>query len=258
MRYFFFGAVLASLILAPYTIQAATEAAASSQSSDASSDRALRADQLRESLGTPGNPEDTYLKTLDAYVKKQTKRRTDCHRELREADKNTQLSVLERCYRTDLTAEREFLGHQITYITNLPGVTSSVRADALRQINLLSGAMDTIVTAIDSGVFQKKEDVAESRVRLLQNYRTTTWDVLSSVRADREISTLDLLLSKNGVSQNETLQQCLLTEENALREYLGESPASRPPLSPILAKTQECMNQMENSAANSGSGSETR
>lgn len=116
---------------------------------------------------------------------KRAEHRATCRADMRKANTYTILSTALRCYRAELTLELERLRKERDYIETMPGVTDDIRWLALTRNDLLLDAMNIIVTAIDSDVYQNVDELEEVKQNLLTHYRKPKWLMDVRLNADR-------------------------------------------------------------------------
>jgi hypothetical protein len=157
-------------------------------------ERAGRTTDLRLLLMQFKKADAQYHEKLATFVRKRAENRTQCRADIRKANRDTKYPTIQRCYRGDLTLEREYLQEQRTYLEKLPGIRPSVRALTLDRLQLLQDAINTILFAVDSGVFKTEADLAEARKNLRTRYRTPFSESLITLRNDGLITFLSALI----------------------------------------------------------------
>src|SRR5207248_1138314 len=129
------------------------------------------------------------------YWKKRAVLRSQCREDMRRANKDTLLATEERCYKSDRTLELDFFTARRDYIANLPGITKTVRSNALDRLDLLTDAIKTVTFAIDSGVYASTNDLMEAKTNLLTKYSQPFANAFLTARTDREISWLAYVIT---------------------------------------------------------------
>lgn len=226
------------------------------ESEDLTKDRAKRADNLRTKL-LQGKKNDTEFHTRQAaYRKKSAEYRRDCREDLRRANRDTKFTVLVRCYHGELTLEKDFLLQQRTYLENLTAVSSAEKRNATDRLNLLIDAIDTIVFALDSGVYGDEAELIEARKNLAERYRKPFHAAMALVRADRSLSIIASLIIHLDAAKTEegenpqpawnNARRCLTTHETSLRTLLElRSPTATQETAQILAQLHSCMETLQ-------------
>lgn len=221
-------------------------------------DRAARAKDLRARILKGKKAEAEFLVQRAAFRKKRAELRRDCRDDLRRANRDTKFSTLQRCYRSDLTLERDFFLDERMYLDALQDVTKSINAAAVDRVNLLVDALNTVLFAIDNNVYHEEADILEARTNLHTRYRVPTWNAVALVRADRALSMLaaliiDLDAAKLPASQD--VRGCLTMNETSLRLLLEHGTANAADeATQILPKVVVCVQQLD-ALNQSGSGS---
>ena len=118
-------------------------------------------------------------------LERRAEHRAACAEELRSASKFTKLPISLRCTKADLQLEIELLRKEKERITVLPGVTEDTRSLALTRLDLLMDALQTIVTAIESDVFQAVEELKEAKQNLRITYREPFWLLQLKLQAEK-------------------------------------------------------------------------
>ena len=266
-------AVILSTILAlqsiPSTVYAQTAGSgATNQSSSNNSeeliraaDRAKRIENFHTLLLQGQKKEQQYRERLSTYLRKRADNRRTCRDDLRRSNRDTKMTTLLRCYRAELTLQKEFLLQQKDYLTDAPGITTDVRKIALGRLDLLLDAINTVVFAIDNGVYQKEADVMEARKNLLERYRLPAWSALTIVRADRMLSWIAYILQhvsdvRNGemTSKWDDVITCLTGRETDLLALLQGTQSPESTLTTIEQGIGMCLDAVK-AVPRSGSGS---
>jgi hypothetical protein len=131
-----------------------------------------------------------------AFRKKQAAYRAQCRDDLRRANRDAYFVTLLRCYKGDLGLERDELSKQRDALATMAGLSPAVRINARNRLDLLTDAMDTVVLAIDSEVYESPDDLLEARQNLLQKYRKPWWDAIAAVRADQTLTWTQYLITQ--------------------------------------------------------------
>lgn len=248
------------------------DSSTSSASSDSSTapdpvaiESALRAVRVTRTAGFRAaakafaKQEQAYGTAVAALRAKQAELRRGCRDALRRANRDDRLEIALRCFRGDLTGEREMVRKQQAYVRAVPGVESSVRSSADRALSSLLDAVTTIVDAVDSGVYRSTDVMLETRRNLRAKYQSPSWDALSRLRAERGLTVVaQLILDAEAAMEEERVilqgepqpawneaRGCLAAREAALHAFLQPADATkRPPLGPILTPLSGCLDAL--------------
>jgi hypothetical protein len=202
-------------------------------------DRMARAETLRQNKSAILATE-TQWKTLQAaYFSKRAAYRISCRTELRQANRDTKLPTLLRCVRGELSQEREFLRKQKDEVAKLTDASVPARNAATAQFDLLLDALNTVITGIDSNVYEQTEDIAGTRTKLQQKYRAPFSNALTAFRADRLLSWVALLLSD--LPENAPAAACLRMQETSLRVFATGRGSGT--LLPSIQNINGCLSQ---------------
>lgn len=213
--------------------------------------RSARAATLRKQIAASAKREAIWGEQHAAFLQKRIEYRIACRADLRQANRDTKLPTLLRCYRGELSMEREELRREREKIAGLAGVSAEVRTEALQRINSLHEAIGTLLSAIDSDVFQDTPPVTSAREKLQRAYRSHVFTARAFLRADRALSWTALLLSDlpasgsgvtlTGSGMTVTGKRiCLQRQETVLRAIVkGETGSTVLPMT--LQALQSCI-----------------
>lgn len=128
----------------------------------------------------------------------------DCRDELRRANRDSVFPVTLRCFRGLLVQDLTMLRKRETYVAELTGISDAVRESALTAVRDLTDAVVTVANAIDTGVYERPEDLIDVKQRLTLQYRIADWQADLLLRIDRHrawlaqlLHRLELLRSRN-------------------------------------------------------------
>lgn len=231
-------------------------------------DRLNRAEQLKKDLIGWAKDDAQYRERLATFYTKRAAFRKQCRENMRRANRDTLITTLLRCYKSDLTLERDFLKEKRAWLEKLPGVTPKVRTGTLSRFDLLTDAIGTIVFAIDNGVYGAQSEVLEAKTSLNARYRLPFAQGMHAADADRMLSHVATLIigtdaaradekAVTGSERPEWLagRACLTTEEEKLQELVALPPAdSRAALTASIDAVQKCMNGLKSIQNVTGSG----
>ena len=149
---------------------------------------------FRDKAVTLQKKEESYRKALATAFQKITELQSNCRTDFRHANRDQKFRVQLRCYRGEIALQKELLRKQHDFIAELPGISDTVRKNALQRIDALSDALAAVITGIDSGVFTSLNDLLEAKKNLFEKYRSPAWAMLTVLRAERLLSWTMLLL----------------------------------------------------------------
>ena len=125
---------------------------------------------------------------------KLTEKRVQCREDVRKANRDSVEQVTVGCFRASLTLDLEMLRKEKQFVETVAGPTETFRKSAVFHIGNLMDAISTIIEAIDAGVYDGKEDLAEAKQNLGNAYRENRRLAMTRLRIDRAITWLTLLM----------------------------------------------------------------
>ena len=168
---------------------------ASSESNVVIDDRRWRIENLSFDLETDATAEQTLLRERAAFEHARAADRVACRDELRRSNKSTLMTVMLRCFSNDLNRTKGFALHQRSYAETISAVKAAVRQEALKKVDAFTDAIDTILFAIQSGVYETHEDLREAKSNLTAKYQQPMWHALLNARVDRSLTWIAHVLS---------------------------------------------------------------
>ncbi len=228
--------------------------------------RAKRIDGFATALKKFKTKDTQFQEQVASYRKSRITRRAECRADLRKVNKQAKLATLLRCYKGDMTAERELLQKYIAFLQEVPGLTSATRVMSVDRTETLLDSVETVIDGIDSGVYETEADVQETKKNLLQKYRTKAWSSWTTARADKELTWVALMitdideLAKASTSNTFTeARLCFVTQETALQNLLEMTTPQALALATIHTDLEKCGKMLEGALAvevlkESGSG----
>ena len=164
------------------------------------------------------------------------------------------MSTLLRCYRSELSSLKDFAQKQEEIFADISGLIPTIRSQAVKSAKELSDALTTVIFAIDSGVYETKDDVLEAKRNLYRKYQLPLWSNWTMVRADRTLTWIAHLIEKidrlteaekeRGLDRSELsdARSCLTAQEIALRPLIQAAAENRgEKLAASLLALQECV-----------------
>jgi hypothetical protein len=143
--------------------------------------------KTRDDLAERQDRLDQFLTDKRAYEKELAISREKCTADIRRANRDTKLMAILSCYRADLTLQMAFLRKETTYMKQLTGISPEAKTKFTETNRALSDAMATIITAIDSDVYEAPEEVESAKKKLRDNYQHPRYLALGLIRADRAL-----------------------------------------------------------------------
>ncbi len=202
--------------------------------------RADRAKDLRTLLLQTKTADAQFRERVAAFQRKRAETRATCRDDLRASNRDTRLPILLQCYGAELSAERDLLAKQKTYVQAMPGVTAGIKTQALTRLDQLDAALDAIRFAIESGVYASPDDLMEAKKNLLARYRIPAADALAAARADRAGSIAGSLIIRLDAARAAEIaatgsaradwtdaRHCLSQAETALETLAANASADR-------------------------------
>lgn len=238
------------------------------ESNSLKKERQTRADLLKSDLPGWTKLDAQYREKLAVFYKKRAAFRKQCREDMRRANRDSLITTLLRCYKSDLTLERDFLKEKRVRLEKLPGVIAKVRTGTLSRLDLLTDAMGTIVFAIDNGVYGAQDELIEAKTNLREKYRKPFAAGAVTADADRTLSSIATLIlgadaaradekAMTGTEREDWVsgRRCLTAEEDALHDLIAFEPAdARTSLLQSLAAIQKCTAQLKSIENVTGSG----
>lgn len=143
--------------------------------------------KTRDDLAERQDRVDQFMTDKRAYEKELAISREKCTADIRRANRDTKLSTVLSCYRADLMLQMAFLRKEATYVKQLTGISPEAKTKFTETNRALSDAMATIITAIDSDVYEAPEEVESAKKKLRDNYQHPRYLALGLIRADRAL-----------------------------------------------------------------------
>ncbi|MFA6038812.1 MAG: hypothetical protein WCV62_03885 [Candidatus Peribacteraceae bacterium] len=255
-RLFLLPAVLLVFTVGSVCAQTVPTGSGSSSADAWQAERAARALNMRKQLVAGSKRDATRAREHADYLRMRTELRIACRADLRQANRDTKLPTLLRCYRSELSLEREELRREREYSALLAGVDDGIRKAFFTQVDALREAIQLIINGIDSDVYEDTVQVADARGKLQRVFRSKFFAARTLLRTDRALAWTSLLLSDleaagaSGSTVHGMLQACLLSEEATLRA-VQRGDAGTDVLPVALGTINACAGQ----AVQSGSGS---
>jgi hypothetical protein len=204
------------------------------------SDRQERAARMRMSLEAGNDTkESNWQQQVTTFLRKRDAHRSTCRSDMRQANRDTKFPTLLSCERGELALELDFLRRERAYLQGLTEATGSLRTSAVQKLDALSDAMNTVIFAIDSGVYQTTDALLNARQKLQQKYRSSLEESLLLLRADRALTWISLLLQDGQNEGAPRFSSCFQAQEPTLRAVLASMTGSTA-LLPSLRKLQGC------------------
>ncbi len=203
-------------------------------------DRAKRADgfvifQLQNKAGSKA-----YQAALDTYYSERLDLRKQCREDLRRSNRDTELPTTLRCYRGELTLDRQLMVEEKKYFDGIPSLAINIKQQLTTPVDSLLDALNGFINAIDKNVFQSEDEIREARKNLYQNYRIAALDAVAMAQADRLLYwTASLLPQVTDVQRQQNIIagqpipawdssiSCLTNADLALRSVLDDSTTDK-------------------------------
>lgn len=192
--------------------------------------------------------------TTEAMLRqKRAELRRDCREMLRKANRDQRLTRLSDCMKDDLHMTLEMVTARGTSIAAAAGVQGDVKELIAARNALLRDALDTIITALDAGVYTEEEGLFEARDNLLEKYFKPYAAFLPQVHARHALSWIShLLVRLDSLKKSSTLSEqvlekiveaevCLLAEEDSLSQAIDSNETSSS-ISQSLGRLPDCLN----------------
>ncbi len=234
--------------------QQSSSSSAPAESDVIREDREFRLRGFVESIEEGTVQETQFREQSAAYFAKRAQHRRICRDDLRKANKMTLMSTLLRCYRSELSSLKDFAQKQEEIFADISGLIPTIRSQAVKSAKELSDALTTVIFAIDSGVYETKDDVLEAKRNLYRKYQLPLWSNWTMVRADRTLTWIAHLIEKidrlteaekeRGLDRSELsdARSCLTAQEIALRPLIQAAAENRgEKLAASLLALQECV-----------------
>ena len=166
---------------------------------------------------------------------KRAELRRDCRETLRKANRDQRLPRLSDCMKDDLQKTLEMVTARGTSIAAAAGVQGDVKELIAARNELLRDALDTIITALDAGVYTDEEGLVEARNNLREKYFKPYAALLPQLHAEHALSWISHLLvradslKKSGTLSEQVLgkvveaEACLFTEEDSLSQAIDSN-----------------------------------
>lgn len=154
-------------------------------------ERAAAVVQLIKPLPIRKVLDDAQAAALELHAMKQADRTRlreflqGCHDDLRRANRDQKFPTMLRCFRGRLMLELTALRKERLIWAEMKALTPAVQTAVLDQSDRLADALSTIVTAVDSNVYDTEEDLQEARRLLHSQYRLSHWTAVLHAHGNR-------------------------------------------------------------------------
>ena len=177
--------------------------------------RIRQSESFREDLTNLNKIRDAYRKDFEENAQERAEQRRECRRQMRLASSYTKFDTALDCYRIEMNLNLAKLQKQRSYVEVVPGVTDDIRWLTITRIDLLIDALEVIINAIDSDVYQSIEEIQEVKGNLLENYRKPKWLMMTRLRADKLLT-----WTKNLMTRIELMEKQVVLEEGVTEKLV--------------------------------------
>lgn len=195
---------------------------------------------------------------------KRAELRAECREDIRKANRDQRFHRISGCMQEDLSLTLEMIAARGTGIAAIAGVSSDLKKLIIARNELLQDAVETIVMAIDAGVYSDEEGLLEAKDNLREKYVKPYTSLLPKMHAEHALSWVSHplvrsdALKKTGTLSEQVLttiteaEKCLLSEEAFLNQaidggeihvYAGQSTTRLPGCLDLLTEAQTLWNQ---------------
>lgn len=140
-------------------------------------------------------------KTVAAFIAQQATRLqkrgellAQCREDLRRANRDTLFKETLRCFRSFLVGDLEIARKEKTFAEGLVGPSQESVSAASAALGKLMDAISTVLTGIDAGIYQTKDDLQEAKNNLQTKYRIPAQTALTELRLSRRATWINHLL----------------------------------------------------------------
>lgn len=110
--------------------------------------------------------------------------RKQCWQEFRQANKYTQFSAMQKCYRGELMLDLENTRKQKLFLEELPGVSDPTKAKAIAVLDTFQEAINVVIDGIDVHVFTQESELSQTKLNLNIQYRVPYLHQLNLIEAE--------------------------------------------------------------------------
>jgi hypothetical protein len=114
--------------------------------------------------------------------------RRDCRESVRRANRDQVINTLTNCYSGNLQQDMFMLRKHLMYVQAIPTLDPVTRSNATGALLKLIDAEQTIVDAINTGLFTSQEALEQAKKNLRLNYSVPYWASMTKLRADWELT----------------------------------------------------------------------
>ena len=257
-------AVLMSIVCLMPSLCFGQETSSGSSSSSSSEpavvteDRTFRLKGFVEGLGAAKIVDAQFAERRATFFRKRAQYRSVCRDDIRRANKTTLMKTLLRCYGSEMSFFKDFLGKEKEELQGTAGLSPTIRSAAVNRLDLLTDAIGTVIFAMDSGVYATKDDALEVKRNLYQKYELPLLQAWMSVRADRTLTWIAYMIAnidrlsilEHAVKLDRpTLSDarvCLVMQEAAINHVLKADVTEQSQnLAPALREVETCVQKMQ-------------
>lgn len=188
--------------------------------------------------------------------------RLECLDIIRRSNKDRVFTETLRCFRKEAEITAKISAARADALKNYPNVTRDGASLHAARADLLQDAYATVLQAIDAGVYESMEELAESRANLETKYRAPYHTTTPRVSAERTLAWIAHLLLRLHAMESEatsdaleslqTTQECFVAIEAILESALASEEHQKisDALSQQLSPLKACSAMMEESLSN--------
>lgn len=112
--------------------------------------------------------------------------RTDCRERLRKANRDQQAETAATCFKEELALETAILRKERTIVASLASLSPEVRVYALTTTDALIDAAQTIMDAVDAGLYTETAEMEDAKARLHARYRVPRMGAMLLAETDMD------------------------------------------------------------------------
>jgi hypothetical protein len=203
--------------------------------------------------------QETWNEAVTAYHQKRPPLRVQCREDIRRSNKEQLLATKLRCYRGELTLDREYYVAMQKYVQGIPGQTPIFKASVVDPVSAALEAVNSFINAIDQEVFENEEQLMEAKENLAVNYRLPAAEAMTLVRADRLLSWIYHLqeqvdavaleqdtLAKKHIETWDTAKQCLQqAQDRVYQVFMPEETQKKQTYRTALSEFNACLDSIK-------------
>jgi len=194
--------------------------------------RGVRARDFREQLMVGRKARNAAHDSELTQRSRRSDARSACNDRLRKANRDGRLAVILVCMKQDLTTTLDIVRKRLDGLTSRAGVTADTTALVRARGELLIDALQTIMNALDAGVYTSESELLEARRNLREKYMMPYHALLPRVIREHALAAVAHMLLRSQAMDRSAFPPEVMTAVEAADACLESLEKSLESLSP--------------------------